>query len=517
MFFGSAMLPAAEVRRPTVVAPDEGVPGQRSDEKPPADRAAARKTETDSAAVIARVDGLLASHWRTKSITPAPPADDEAFLRRVTLDLVGRSPTPAEQAAYLMRPADARRAAAIDELLTGPEFALHFARVVDDWVQRTEHGDEAFVGWLRQGLADGRSWSTLFERVMVGPWTDEADKPAAKFLAKRAKNLDALTADTARAFFGVDITCARCHDHPLVDDWKQDHYYGLAAFLHRTQAGGKDKPVGEKNEGELAFESRIEGSKTAVPLYLTERTGDAKAKGSRRAQLVATVLEERQRFSRAAANRLWAWFFGRGLVEPVDQMHSANPPSVAGVLELLADDLAENGYDLRRTARIIVSSRVYGLASRGGTGSDDPAAFAAVALRPLTPRQYALSLVLATGDGGFAATRGKDRVETYAAAEKTAAALLAGLDETVDGFRPGIGEALYLSNNGAIQALFAPQAKNLAARLASEPSVEKRTTEAFQAVLARRPSTGELRQFADTPVSELLWVLATSVECRFNH
>jgi hypothetical protein len=512
---GAVAVCGAEARLPTRVAADDLV-GKKL-EGP-----AVKPADGEPAAVAAHVDGLLADHWRTRSITPAPPADDEELLRRMTFDLAGRAPTVAEQDAYLAHPAATRRAAAIDGLLAGPEFALHFARVVDDWVQRSEHGDEAFVGWLRKALADGRSWSTLFERVMIGPWNDEADKPASRFLAKRAKNIDAMTADTARAFFGVDITCARCHDHPLVDDWKQDHYYGLAAFLHRTQAGGKDKPVGEKNDGELSFESRIEGQKTALPLYLTERAADPKAKGSRRAQLVSTVLEERRRFSRAAANRLWATFFGRGLVEPVDQMHSANPSSVPGLLELLADDLADHGYDLKRTARIIVLTRAYGLSGRNGPSerandTTDAGAFAAATLRPLTPRQYALGLVLATGDAGFGDTRGNARVEAYTAAEKSAAGLLDGLDETVDGFRPGVSEALYLSNHEGVQKLFAAQEKNLAARLAGEASVDKRTSEAFRAVLARRPSAAEMKQFAGVPVGEMVWVLGTSVENRFNH
>jgi hypothetical protein len=158
---------------------------------------------------------------------------------------------------------------------------------------------------------------------------------------------------------------------------------------------------------------------------------------------------------------------------------------------------------------------------RGGEGIDAeslPAgSFAAAALRPLTPRQYALSLVLATGDGSFAATEGKERVEAYLAAEKSAAGLLIGFDETVDGFRPGVGEALYLSNHEAIQKLFAAEGTNLAARLASESSADKRLVAAFRSVPARHPSDAERRAFADLPVGELLWVLATSVECRFNH
>jgi hypothetical protein len=478
------------------------------------------RESASSISAAARVDRLLADHWRSQGIQPAEIAGDEEFLRRLTLDLTGRVPTVAEQEAFLDAPAAARRAAVIDRLLAGPEFPLHLARVLDEWIQRTQQGDEAFVEWLRASLRDGRSWDAIFRAVLVGPWTETNDKPANKFLVKRAKNLDALTADAGRAFFGVDITCARCHDHPLVDEWKQDHYYGLAAFFHRTQISGKDKAaVDEKKDGELTFEARFVGQKTAVPLYLTERTIDAAVKGSRREQLVAVALDERARFSKAAANRMWAWFFGRGLVEPVDQLHSANPPSVPGVLEFLADDFAAHDYDLQRLVRVIVSTRGYQLSSRHAT-SPDPGAFAAATLRPLTPRQFALALISATGElASTAASEDKDDagVAAYREREKRAAALLPDLDTTVDGYRPGVGEALFMSNHATIQKMFVPEGENLAARLATAKSPSERATAAFRTLLGRRPTTAEQREFATTTDAVMLWILATSAEFRFNH
>lgn len=479
-------------------------------------------TDEDAAATAASIDRLLAKHWQSKNIEPAATAEDAEFLRRLTLDLAGRVPTLAEQDRYLQEPASTRRGAAIDRLLAGPEFPLHLARVLDEWIQRTQQGDEAFVDWLRASLAADRSWREIFRTVLVGPWTD-ADKPANKFLLKRGKSIDSLTADAGRAFFGVDITCARCHDHPLVDDWKQDHYYGLAAFFYRTQVSGKnnDAKVDEKKEGELTFEARPAGQKTAVPLYLTERTVDAAAKGSRREQLVAVALEERSRFSRAAANRLWAWFFGRGLVEPVDQLHSANPPSVPGLLEFLADDFARQDYDLKHLVRAIVSTRAYQLSSRQAEPTE-PGDFAAATVRPLTPRQFALSLILATGDEALtAAATDADRIAAYRAAEKTATELLPTLDATVDGYRPGVDEALFLSNNELVQRRCQPEGDNLAARLTKNASLQGTTkgqlVVAFRTLLGREPTASELRELTDVPTADVLWILATSVEFRFNH
>lgn len=505
---GAELRNTAAVRRPTLVVADD----------------AEVRNPADAAATAGRIDRLFVEHWRTKHIQPTARVDDAEFLRRVTLDLTGRVPTLAEQDRFLQDPAAERRTAVIERLLAGPEFALHLARVLDDWIQRTQNGDEAFVDWLRASLAAQRSWQQIFRSVLVGPWLNAAEKPANKFLVKRGKSIDSLTADTGRAFFGVDITCARCHDHPLVDDWKQDHYYGLAAFFHRTQVSGKnsDAKVEEKKEGELTFEARPAGQKTAVPLYLTERKVDSAAKGSRREQLVAVALEERSRFSRAAANRMWAWFFGRGLVEPVDQMHSANPPSVPGVLELLADDFATHDYDLKHLVRSIVLTDAYQLSSRQTDNQAslpaDPGDFAAASLRPLTPRQFALSLVLATGDDAFAATTSDtDRIAAYRAAEKQAAELPAMLDSTVDGYRPGVGEALFLSNNPLVQKRCLPEGDNLAARLSGMKRSDARLDLAFRTLLGRVPTANEREALTSVPPADLIWILMTSVEFRFNH
>src|SRR5262249_41820418 len=158
--------------------------------------------------------------------------------------------------------------------------------------------------------AERRSWDTIFRSLLVGPWKTDADKGAKGFLLKRAKNLDALTSDASRAFFGVDITCARCHDHPLVTDWKQDHYYGLASFFHRTQAATKTGEITEKPDGELTFNVRGGGQHTAQLMYLTglvvdagKQDGAKKKDGSqstRRELLVDAALAERSLFSRAA-------------------------------------------------------------------------------------------------------------------------------------------------------------------------------------------------------------------------
>src|SRR5207237_9122757 len=108
--------------------------------------------------------------------------------------------------------------------------------------------DPEFLDYLRAAVAEHKPWDRVFREVMLGPWDTAQHKRAGRFLSKRVASLDDLTNDTARVFFGVNVSCAKCHDHPLVPDWTQDHYYGMASFFNRTQEAGKGKT---KNAAEV--------------------------------------------------------------------------------------------------------------------------------------------------------------------------------------------------------------------------------------------------------------------------
>lgn len=479
---------------------------------------------------VAAVDRILADHWKSHGVQPAKPADDAALLRRAMLDLCGRLPTTNELDAFAADDRPDRRSRLLQKLIESDEFSLHLARVVDGWVQQRNAGDEAFVGWLRQSLDQRRGWDEIFRTLLVGPWDKEADKSAAKFLSKRVKNLDALTADSAQAFFGVDISCARCHDHPLVDQWKQKHYYGLAAFFGRTKEDKKAAgQITEKSDGEVTYAARGGKQETAPMMFLSGREFASLPKENRRERLVDSALNERVMFSRAAVNRMWAWFFGRGLVNPVDQMHAANPPSVPGLLERLADDFAEHDYDLRFLAAAIVESRAYQLSSRyaGPTSATPPEdLFAAMRLRPLTREQYALSIELALCYDSFAKADEDKRRDLYLAAEKRAAEWTNQLDPAGVPHQASAAEALFLSNHPTLLKLTTPVGDNLAARLAKLDDADAQIDETFRTLLGRKPTKAERKTTAawlkehqdrNAAVSTLLWAVATSAEFRFNH
>jgi hypothetical protein len=542
--------------------------------------------------VAARIDQFTAAHWKEQGLTPAALTTDAEFLRRVTLDLIGRVPTAGEQAAFAANGVADKRARAVARLMDGPEFAHHFGTVLDEIIQGKFAGDGAFVDYLRRAVEERRGWDAVFREVMLGPWEGDR-KPAETFLRKRIRSIDDLTTDTTVAFFGVNISCAKCHDHPLVQDWKQRHYYGMASFLHRTTEG-KNKQLSEKTGGDVQFVDTKGGRHTAPIMFLTGTVIDPAAKPpekqpptdkkpaeklespekkpepgktaagekekkeadkkdaekedtakkvpekkptekpasatpfSPRQALVEVALQERAFFSRAIVNRLWAYFLGRGLVHPVDQMHSENPPSIPGVLEWLGDDLAAHQYDLRRLVAGMVQSRAYQLSSRWPNAAPpDERHFARAALRPLSPLQYATSLVLVSGDerldrAADAESRRKARLEL----DGRARGLTKFLDAPAADFQSSVGEALYLSNHPAVQELTRPGGGNLVERLLAVPSSRELIAAGVRGVHGREPRAEELDYLAkwfdaqpsrERAARDLVWSLLTSAEFRFNH
>ena len=505
--------------------------------------------------VSAQIDAFLARHWDENGITPAELTGDSDFLRRVTLDLLGRIPTYDEAIAFAHDANEPKRPLVIGRLLASPEYPLHFGNVLDAIIQGKYAGDEAFIAYLRRRLEQGGTWDELFREMMLGPWETDEQKPAREFLAKRINDLDDLTNDTARVFFGVEISCAKCHDHPLVFDWTQHHYYGMESFFSRTYAkrSGSELELREKDGGDVSFVDRAGEQHTAKVMFLSGRVVDepdlsldprlqdrkkqAEKQGSylppgfsRREQLVASALEQREFFSRAVVNQVWNNLLGRGFVSPVDQMHSENPPSVEGVLEWLADDLSSHHYDLNRLIAGIVGSRAYQLSSRWLSAEESPAAehFAKAAIRPLTPQQFAFSLAVAAGDGSYeTATDPAARRERYREMEKRVRGLIASLDPRTDNPASTTTEALFMSNNEAIAEWLKPGGANLVERLAGTTDADLLVETAVWTILSRAPDAEERALLADWvgdrpddrvgACGQLVWALVTSAEFRFNH
>lgn len=332
-----------------------------------------------------RIDALVAAGH----VGPASPiASDADFVRRIYLDLTGAVPTAAETKAFLADEDPQKREKLIDRLLADVRFARHMAQTFD--VMLMERRPDKYVtqaAWrkyLFDSFLANKPYDQLVREILSSDGADPATRPAAKFVLDRDAEPNLLARDVGRVFFGQDLQCAQCHDHPLVEDYQQSDYYGLYAFFSRTQLFTQpDKLVVlmDNLEGEVGFESVFDKGNRANTLprviggkeleeprlppgqeWVVAPAKDVRhvPKYSRRAQLAAQVADPNNRpFARNIANRLWAHMLGRGIVEPVDFHHVGNPPSNAELLDALSESIVELKFDMRAFLREIALSQTY--------------------------------------------------------------------------------------------------------------------------------------------------------------
>lgn len=314
---------------------------------------------------------------------------DHEFVRRIYLDLVGRSPNKTEVDQFVSSDSTDRRAELIDALLESPEFIKHFATVLDVMLMERRAGKRIpqaeWIAFLEKALTERWSYDRIVQTIIASDGSGN-DRAAAKFILDREVEPNALTRDISRIFLGRDLQCAQCHDHPNITDYEQSEYYQLQAFLTRSYLfeGSADKKpyIGEKAEGESEYQSVFteDPIARAIPGLLGDLTLDAEPrfdgeqayavapsktiagqpKFSRRTEL-ARILTSRNndQFARNAANRLWAYMMGRGVVHPVDFDHSENPPSDPYLLEVLTDGLQHHEFGIRAFVAEIARSNAY--------------------------------------------------------------------------------------------------------------------------------------------------------------
>jgi hypothetical protein len=324
-----------------------------------------------------RIDAILAEAHPEGQ---APIANDADFLRRAYLALHGVIPTSVRARAFFADAAPDKRAKLIDELLADPQYAKWMA-VRFDVMLMERRGEvhtksQPWREWLEQCFLENKPWNVLVSEIITPDGGDEKTRHLARWLLEREADQNTLTKDASRLFLGRDMGCAQCHDHPRIDDYLQRDYAGLQAFFSRTYMFRPDeaKPgfVGEQAAGDTTYTSVFTkvggGTKPRLPgeAEVNEPPGgewtvppdpkDKKVrpipKQSRRSLLAAAFRDGKNpAFRRNIANRLWAIVFGRGLVEPLDLQHSANPPAIPVLLDLLADQIAAMNFDMKAFMR----------------------------------------------------------------------------------------------------------------------------------------------------------------------
>ena len=471
--------------------------------------------------------------------------DDVQFLRRLSLDLIGRQPTPAELDQFLSDPDDVRRDHAVNRLLASSEFGVNWANYWSDTIafrvsppELTFLNYEPLEAWLAAELNGNTPWDQIV-REMLTSTGKVADQPQATFVAYHQGDATKLAAETARIFLSVQIQCAECHDHPF-DDWKREQFHQLAAFFARTAVKmpwneGAETVVSDKGKGEYRMPDAVDPTKSGREMQPAFFTGAVVEQGGlpdvdRRARLAEFITDPGNPwFAKAYVNRVWARLMGRGFYEPVDDMGLVQSPVLPNVHERLAEHFRGTGCDVKDLFRLIVTTDVY---RRGLPGDAELAEkpFAAARVAKLRGDEVfdslATAIELPNVDPPTAKPTAAIRFPVPPKSTRELVADAFGYDPSL---RPqdmmrNMNQAMLLMNNQQLQAQVNadPASGTVLARLlAAESDDEQAFRRLFEIMLARQPSGREVeiaiehvQSVADRgdAFEDLLWALINSTE-----
>ena len=353
------------------------------------------------------IDEELLKRLEALKVPPSPPASDAAFLRRVSLDLTGEQPAPADIRRFLADQDPEKRVKLVDRLLASPEFVGFWRIKLGDLLQisqaRQNNGAYRYQAYVDHCLKTNEPWDVIVRTLLtaVGDPTDiEKGGPVNYAMDAIEPNVQAEL--TAQRFLGLRVRCAQCHDHPF-DIWTQDAYFGLASFFAKVQRGGAGGAGAMMGRNLITINPKGEVVHLRTKKPVEPRLLDGKAvvvtagEDPRKALAAWMTAGDNPYFARAAVNWVWAQLFGAGLVDPPDDMSRANPPVHPELLEALARHFVASKFNLRDLVRTIAVSETYGLSSATVPGNErDTRLFSHQLARPLTAHQMADALAQAT-------------------------------------------------------------------------------------------------------------------------
>ncbi len=490
--------------------------------------------------IVAEVNAALERLWAEKRVHAALPAAELAVMRRLALALTGSIPALEEIRQFEALPADSRLESWLDGLLRDRRTADYLAERFARALVGTEDGPfvkfrrRRFTTWLSDGLLENRPYDAMVRDLIAdqGLWTDH---PATNFVSvtiseeTELPDPERLAARVSRAFLGIRLDCAQCHDHPF-QPWKQADFRGLAAFfgkVHSNLRGVRDgeamyHPLDRKTKQAVTVEPRVPFHPELLP-----------GAGGPREQLAGWIVNPgNPSLARATVNRVWALLFGRPLVDPVDDLPAAGEPPPT--LVLLAGDFAAHGYDLHRLIRIIAATNAFRLesidAKPASTDSPNDETWAAFPMTRLRPEQVAgaifqsaslttlgpqspwiVRLAFYTGRNEFVRRYGDTGEDEFAVRGGT------------------IPQRLLLLNGQLVREKTKDDLFNASRRIAElAPDDHKAVEVAYLTVLTRRPTSEELSHFVSRlagtkgqerkdRLTDLFWTLLNSTEFSWNH
>jgi len=502
------------------------------------------------------IDRHVNAKLERMQILPSDLCTDAEFLRRVSLDLTGQPPSVARVRAFLADPRESRvkREAAVDELLGSKAFSEFWANKFADLLQCNSEnlgkkGVWVFRNWIEEQLVKNRPYDQ-FVRDLVLAQGSTFENPAGNYL-RALRDPGKMTEDVSQTFLGVRFNCNKCHDHPF-ERWTQNQYYQFGAFFaevafKRGTLGrdvlirGNETYASEQVSEEIVYRNYNGGAvrhpkndavmDPVVP-YGTQRP-TAPGEDPRRAFADWLTSTDNPYFARSTVNRFWSYFFGRGIIDPVDDIRAGNPPSNPELLDLLERDFVSGGHDLRKLMRTLCTSRTYQLSiTPNRWNEDDLVNFSHALPRRLSAEQLLDAVAVATGHrprfkdmpagvravtapdgmvggGDFLALFGRPKRQSACECERAGNVTLAHALNLVNG--PTLGECVTAQGN------------DLAVLVTAEPDDRKVIEQVYLACLSRPPTDGEIQaiqlgsgaeRLAD--VQDLAWALLNSPAFLFN-
>jgi hypothetical protein len=519
--------------------------------EPPAKEPSAQDVQV----LAGKIDQLLAARWAEAKVEPVPVASDAEFLRRVYLDVAGRIPSVAEARSFLEDKRPDKRARLVDQLLASSSHVGHMTNVWralllpeagNNFQVRLQQG--GFDIWLKKQVAKNAGYDQLARDLLTAPVGGNGglgavagllgnnSGPLTFYLAKEFKP-ESLASSTARVFLGVSVGCAECHDHPFAE-WKREQFWEFAAFYSGITSQRQMDFLLPGREDRNKHEVAMPGTEKVMQAKFLDGTQPVWGKGGTRTTLADWVTApSNPYFARAGVNRTWAYYFGTGLVEPIDEMVGASSTSNhPAVLDLLAREFADHHFDMKFLIRVITSTRAYQLTSAGkNQGTEHRALFARMPLRGLSAEQLFDSVAQATGyrDSGG----GDDLFTGLLGGNRSARSEF--LTKFAQSERPtetqtSILQALTLMNGKVIARATALEHSETLAAVADAPflTTAERVETLYLATLSRKPQPKELDrairfvedgtkdkdgEVGGNALADLFWALLNSPEFILNH
>lgn len=495
------------------------------------------------------VDDAVNAKLRQIHVEPSGLCTDSEFLRRAYIDAIGTLPTAGEARAFLDDRDPDKRAKLVDALLQRPEFGLVWALKMGDlFVLRKEYlgrkNAMQFQAWLAEQFNANRPWDKIASDILTATG-DPDENRAAFYFVSRAPQKDGEkywirktenTAEmTAQVFLGSRIACARCHNHPTEKTTQDDYYHFVALWQQVTGKGMREGSIPERVEGTGNGEVRQPRTNELMEARPLDRMRLGFAKNEDRRVKTVRWMVKQPAFAQNIVNRVWARCFGQGIVEPVDDIRSTNPPKNQALMDALCRDFVARGYDLKHLMTTIMKSRTYQLSAvPNKTNRIDTRNFSHYPARRLPAEELVDALAQVTGvpDKFQNMALGARAIELADAEIPSLMLDTFGRpprvqpSDTERACSPAVSQALALLNSEAVQQKLKSPDNVLVPLLKSESNDARVLETLFLSALARRPTPGENKTLLaavkkapsrEEAFQDLLWALVNSKDFQFAY